>query len=326
MESKEVKLVLTILKNEIYFDSCEVFGFIYNLEKLQKLIIDIPKYVFAESKERKTITFKLIKNAYPPKAEIFKFNIYYGINKAYCFLDSYKFTIKLFEICFYKPAKIKYNEELLTETDYFENDSRTRIVLINSPLSLSIDDALFTMENFKVKGCNENSFEVALFNTSKNYYASKLIKEREEFSLIQKLKFYSKEINELYDNISILFGQKEKSTDKYLSIIKNYNIPMFIMNFSQRKSILKNEFRDLEEYKLMYRYMLEYAIGSYYEKKKEKFIPIIDLLDCIEKSYQEFLIDEDLLIYEKIMLIYSKILYIMSFTSINEYEQSNLTY
>ena len=295
MESKEVKLVLTVLKNEIYFDSCEVFGSTYNLEKVKKLTIDVPKYVFAESKERKTITFKLIKNAYPPKTKIFKFNIYYGINKAYCFLDIIKFTLELFEICFYKPAKIKYNEEFLTETDSFENDSRTRIVLINSPLILTIDDALFRLEKFIPEGCNENSFEVALFNTSKNYYASKLIKEKEEFSIIQKLKIYSKEINELYDKVIILFDQKEKSIDKYLSIVKNYNIPEFLINFSQRKSILKNEFKDVEEYKLMYRYMLKYTIGSYYEKKMEKYIPIIDLLDCVEKSYKEFLIDEDLL-------------------------------
>ena len=76
----------------------------------------------------------------------------------------------------------------------------------------------------------------------------------------------------------------------------------------------------------MYLYFLWYAIGAYYKENTTKYISILALFDCFEKSYKEFLEDEDLLIYEKIMLIYSKILYIMTFTDINEYKKSNVIY
>ena len=295
METKEVKLVLTIVKKEIYFGSCEVFGSIYDLKTDENVTIAIPNYLFAESKEKKTIKFKLIRDSDSTKFIVFKFNIYYGINKAYCFLDSFGLTLKLFEICFYKPTKIKYEENILTETDSFEKDSRTRIILINPPQYFYFDDILYDLETIKNNVCNtsENSFEIALFNTSKKYFASKLIKEREDFSIIKKIEIYRKDLEELYGKIKTLFSQKEKNKNKYLSIIKSYNFPGVEMNFSQRKSILINEFKNEQDYKLMYLYILRYAIGSYYEENKEEYIPIIDLFDCCEKSYNEFLKDED---------------------------------
>ena len=328
METKEVKLVLTIVKKDIYYGSCEVFDSIYDLKTAKNVTIAIPKYLFAASKEKKTIKFKLIRAADSSKFRVFKFNIYYGINKAYCFLDSEDLTLKLFEICFYKPAKIKYNEDLLTETDSFENDSRTRIILINSPQYLSFDDIEYDLEKIKTKRYNasDNSFEVAFFDVSRNYFASKLIKERENFSIIKTIEIYKKDLKESYGKINDLFSQKEQDKDKYLEIIKKYNVPEVEINFSQRKSFLENEFKNQQDYELMYWYILRYAIGSYYGENKEENIPIIDLFDCCEKSYNEFLNDGDLLIYEKVMLIFSKILYLMSFTSMNKYENSKLKY
>ena len=95
MEERKAKLVLTIRKKNIYFESCELFGSIYNLKTAEKLSIDIPEYIFAKSKERKIIQFKLKRDTEPSLILIFKFNIYYGINKAYCFLDLIDFTLEL---------------------------------------------------------------------------------------------------------------------------------------------------------------------------------------------------------------------------------------
>ena len=166
MEERKAKLVLTIWKKNIYFESCEIFDSIQSLKTAEKLIIDIPEYIFAKSKERKIIQFKLKRDAEPSLTLIFKFNIYYGINKAYCFLDLIDFTFELYEICFYKPVEIKYKKESLIETDSFEDDSRTRIILINSPKSLCFNNTIYSLDKFKINNyLEENSFEVALFET-----------------------------------------------------------------------------------------------------------------------------------------------------------------
>ena len=327
MEERKAKLVLTIRKKNIYFESCELFGSIYNLKTAEKLSIDIPEYIFAKSKERKIIQFKLKRDTEPSLILIFKFNVYYGINKAYCFLDLMDFTLKLYEICFYKQVEIKYENEILKETDSFEDDSRTRIILINSPESLLLNNTEYDLDELKIKRQRgEKSYEVALFDTSKRYFATKLIKEKEEFSIIQSVEKNKKELEKLYDEIIKLSMQKDNNKDKYLSTIKGYNISEVEMNFSQRKSFLKKEFNNEKDYKLMYLYFLWYAIGAYYKENTAIYIPVLDLFECFEKSYKEFLDDKDLLTYEKIMLVYSKILYIMSFTDINEYKKSNLTY
>ena len=327
MEKSKAKLVLNIIKKKIYFEYCEIFGSIYSLKEPKTLTIDIPEYIFRKSKERKVIKFKLMKDTSYDEVEIYKFNVYYGINKAYCFLDLKKCTFNLYEICFYKPVQIKYNEELLTEKDSFDNDSRSRIILINSPNSLYFNDILYPVDKFKIVGCeNENSFEVAFFDPSKQYFATKLIKEKEEFSVIKMIKMHEKDLENLYDEIKQLFLQNENNEKKYLSVINSYNISKIDINFSQRKSILMNEFKNEEDYKLMYLYMLWYAIGIYYKENIIIYISIIDLLELFETSYKEFLEDKDLLIYERIMLICSKILYIITFTDINEYKQSKLVY
>ena len=327
MEKSKAKLVLTIIKKKIYFEYCEVFGSIYSLKEAKKLTIDIPEYIFRKSKERKVIKFKLMKDTSSDEVEIYKFNVYYGINKAYCFLDLKKCTFNLYEICFYKTVQIKYNEELLTEKDFFDNDSRSRIILINSPNSLYFDDILYPVDKFKLVGCeDENSFEVAFFNPSKQYFATKLIKEKEEFSVIQMIKMYEKDLVNLYDEIKQLLLKNENNEKKYLSVINRYSIYQIDINLSKRKSILMNEFKNEEDYRLMYLYMLWYAIGIYYKQYTTIYISIIDLLDCFETSYKEFLEDKELLIYERIMLIYSKILYIITFTDINEYRQRKLVY
>ena len=327
MEERRAKLVLTIKKKIIYFESCEVFNSIYSLKTAEKITIDIPEYVFAKSKERKIIQFKLKRDTEPSLTLLFKFNVYYGINKAYCFLDPMPFTSELYEICFYKKVVIKYEKEILIETDSFEDDSRTRIILINSPRSLFFNNTTYALGKLKINNfLEENSFEVALFNTSKRYFATKLIKEKEQFSVIQMVEKNKNELEKLYNEIKKLYIQKENDKNKYLSTIKNYNISKVEINFSQRKSVLKNEFKNEEDYKLMYQYIVWYAIGAYYKENTTIFISILDLFDCFEKSYKEFLEDKDLLIYERIMLVCSKIIYIMTFTDINEYKKSNLTY
>ena len=129
MESIKAKLILTIFKKNMFFESCKIFGSIYNFKDIpnDKLIIEIPKNILNRSIGRTVIEFELISNSEKIRSKIFKFNVYFGINKAYCFLSADDCTFKLYEFCLYKPTKIKCDEGVLTETDSFENDSRSRI-------------------------------------------------------------------------------------------------------------------------------------------------------------------------------------------------------
>jgi hypothetical protein len=55
MESYKAQLVLTIIKNNMFFDSCNILGAKYNFNEISndKITIGIPDTVFDKSKEKK---------------------------------------------------------------------------------------------------------------------------------------------------------------------------------------------------------------------------------------------------------------------------------
>ena len=340
------KLIITLIKKEEeeFFNSCEILNSLYNFDKITdgKLIIDIPDEKFGISKEKIIIEFKLISKS---ELNIFNLNIYYGINKAYCFLSSHKHITQLYEFYFYKPIKVEYKDGQLTETDSFEDDSRSRMILINPPLNIKFDGNSFYIWKFNPNSDPEidyeNSFEVAIFDISKHYYASKLIQKKEIFSIIEKIKIYKNDLDKFYNDIQKLYNEKEDDIDKYLSIINAFKIEKIEINFSQNKSTLKNEFKEEQDYYIMYLYLLWYVLGLFCSKlkekknekenekdKKEKIEPfsIRDIFELAQNLYLKYLNDKDLLIYEKIMLIYSNIYFIIRCRNKNDYNDSNLVY
>jgi hypothetical protein len=219
----------------------------------------------------------------------------------------------------------------LPERDYFESDSRTRIILINSPNLIKINEVYYRINKlipdiFYFEE-SENSFEISLFDVSRKYYASKAIKDKEEFSVIKKVTSYKEQLDKFYFEVKLLNKQKETNIDKYISLTENSNMEYIKMNFSQKKLALKNEFQDKQDYDLMYMYLLWFVIGSYYPRmKEEEHISIKDLLNVAENIYLEYLNDKDLMIYEKVMFIFSHVFFLLTFKNINEYEKSNLKY
>ena len=200
--------------------------------------------------------------------------------------------------------------------------------MINAPCEIYFYDKSFSVAKFnpKIKNKNEdNSFEVALFDFSKKFYASKLIKIKEEFSIIKNINIYKDNLEKVYSDIKHLYNQKDNDIDKYLLILNNSGISKITINFTQKKSVLKKEFQTEGDYYLMYIYLLWYIIGSYFTNNKDK-LTIINVLDFAERAYFEYLNDKELEIYEKIILIYSNIIFLLTFENINDYKNSKLKY
>lgn len=331
------KIIITLIKKKMFYESCEIFNSSYNFNKMKnnKLIINIPNEKFSQSKEKILVEIKLISKYDSIK---FNFNAYYGINKAYCFLSSFKHSIQLYEFYFYKQIKVKYDDGDLTEMDSFENDSRSRIILINAPNNITFNEISFNIGYFQPPKNPEldslNSFEVAVFDILKYYFASKVIQKKEKISIIENIKMFRNNLENFYINIKTLYNEKEDNIDKYSSIINESKIIEIEINFSQKKSTLENEFKDNQDYYIMYLYLLWFALGAYClkikkekeNKKENEYLSIRDIFRYTEKLYIEYQKDEDLLTYQKIMLIYSNILFLLTFPNIKKYEDCKLKY
>ena len=331
------KIIITLIKKKMFYESCEIFNSSYNFNKMKnnKLIINIPNEKFSQSKEKILVEIKLISKYDSIK---FNFNAYYGINKAYCFLSSFKHSIQLYEFYFYKQVKVKYDDGDLTEMDSFENDSRSRIILINAPNNITFNEISFNIGYFQPPKNPEldslNSFEVAVFDILKYYFASKVIQKKEKISIIENIKMFRNNLENFYINIKTLYNEKEDNIDKYSSIINESKIIEIEINFSQKKSTLENEFKDNQDYYIMYLYLLWFALGAYClkikkekeNKKENEYLSIRDIFRYTEKLYIEYQKDEDLLTYQKIMLIYSNILFLLTFPNIKKYEDCKLKY
>ena len=259
------KIIITLIKKKMFYESCEIFNSSYNFNKMKnnKLIINIPNEKFSQSKEKILVEIKLISKYDSIK---FNFNAYYGINKAYCFLSSFKHSIQLYEFYFYKQVKVKYDDGDLTEMDSFENDSRSRIILINAPNNITFNEISFNIGYFQPPKNPEldslNSFEVAVFDILKYYFASKVIQKKEKISIIENIKMFRNNLENFYINIKTLYNEKEDNIDKYSSIINESKIIEIEINFSQKKSTLENEFKDNQDYYIMYLYLLWFALGA----------------------------------------------------------------
>ena len=340
MESN-TKIVITLIKKDMFFESCEILNSFYCFNEMtdDKLIIDVPDEKFDKSKEKILIEFKLISKY---KSSTFNFNVYYGINKAYCFLNMFEYTIQLYEFYFYKQVKVEYEGGILSETDSFENDSRSRMILINAPSCIKFDEDIFNTTKFRPKinsiFDSDNSFEVSIFNISKYYYTSRVIQKKEIFSIIEKIKIYQDELEKFYNSINKLYNEKEDNIDKYSSIIKESKINKIEINFYQKKSTLENEFNDMQDYFLMYLYLLWLALGEYCSKteidnknkinknSEDEYLSIRDIFKFAENLYLKYLNDKDLLVYEKIMLIYSHIFFLLLHPNMKKFEDCKLKY
>ena len=137
MAKNEFKIIINFVGDKINgpFKGYKIFENIYNFNNNEIIFLN------DSYKKKKYIEFQLIlkneKGEYPPS--VFKFFIYIGINKVYCFIKD-DMTNRLFDFCFLdKNVEFNYKSLELKDLNYLENDTRTRIFLINVPSTLKIN-------------------------------------------------------------------------------------------------------------------------------------------------------------------------------------------
>ena len=160
MPNNEFKLLINFIGDKIKgpFRGFKIFKKIYDFNNNELTFIN------DSYRKKKYIEFQLVlkdeEKEYPQS--VFKFFIYIGINKVYCFIKD-DMSNQLFDFCLLdNNVKFNYRSMKLGDLNYLENDSRTRIVLINSPSSIKINDKLVSLPLYIPSKLSEyTSFQIS---------------------------------------------------------------------------------------------------------------------------------------------------------------------
>ena len=121
----------------------------------------------------------------------------------------------------------------------------------------------------------------------------------------------------------------ESNIDKeYLDIIISYsnNIDIIKFNLSQNKNKLNEEFKNDEDYYLIYLYFFWYILFYSYVKNDNYPIKIRIMITYIKEFYNIYLKDKDLSTYNKIILFCSNCIFFADNKDINMYKSKKLRY
>jgi len=335
MEVDCSKLILNFIGNKAksIFSGYKFLDKIYDFETSELMI---PDKLFEPLKEKKLIEFQLIlkeefkfegEAPFPP----YQFYIYYGINKAYCFI--YNIGTVTFDICcLEEQIKISNRGINLDEFNYLENDARSRIVLINAPITVSINEINGLYQFIPLSMNNNKSVQIAFFDSSKNNYSIKAISKDEisdEFSIIKVLRENKDVLNKFQDELEGLIKGTFQDKETYQNLIAKIDLERIENNFSKRKDVLKKAFDDEELYDLYYKYILWFFFDI-------KLFPLKDDEDCnyeidvlykyIKEFYEKYKYDKDLLTYQRILLFHSNAVFFLNFNDEEKYKKSELQY
>ena len=340
MSNNEFKLIIYFIgdtKNG-FFKRYKIFENIYDFNNNEITFIN------DSYDKKKYIEFQLIsentQKKYPKP--IFKFFIYIGINKVYCFIRD-ELSNHLFDFCFLdKKVKFEYDDVELKDLNYLENDSRIRIVLINPPSDMNINDEFVSLPSYIPNTLTKfSSFQISSFDCSLGNYSIKVISNEEnndEIPIVNILKENKNNLMKFYKEFKLLIEQNEKEIDKYKNLLGTINIKQIDFNFSRKKDILIKYFQDNEIYFLFYIFMLWFICDLLFVNKKEeedkendennkqiKFT-IFNIFEYFTQFYKTYEMDEDLLTYQKVLLFCSNTAFFTSCKDINTYQKSELQY
>ena len=326
------KLFLKFIKKEkTHFFAVKLLQrqFSTKCDKLEINIDEINANLFKDSKEKKIIDFEMLSVDDPLEplegnSNIkFKMNLFYGINKAYCFLSKKKG--QLIEYNFIDHQDIYYGKIKLDEFD--GNDFVKRLVLINAPTKIMINNELIYLPSLVskliVKG--ENSFEICDCNYENKSFAIKIIKNEEIIDWYSKINLQKDQLVKFYGEFTNLVKNQVKNKDTFKELYKRYSIKPYEVFFSRSKSELNKQFKTEDDFQLIHLYLLWHFIDSAVRSQNIE-IPIKDLYDEIEYLYQLYLKEKDLYLYEKAMLFYSHVSFFFEKNNIAKYKSSNLKF
>ena len=320
------KLIINFVKNpklKKYYDSLIFLKKSYPI-KNKTLEIDIDDKYFNDLREKIVVDFSLVPLDILSDPIQYKMNIFYGINKAYCFLTEVNKI--LIEYSFIDEQRIFYDDYELKEYD--GNGLVKRIVLINSPYVLDIYNKRVTFLNLTILFDKAlNSFEINDFDYSNLLFGVRPIKVEEKYCVINDIKKQKQELEKLFLDLKQLIEKKIEDKNKYKNIFNNLNIKEYTINFSQKKNLLEDEFKSKDDYYVMFLYWIWYSIkSSYLNEKYNCKISIIDIFNNINNFYGLYLKDEKLKIYQKVLLFCSHVSFFLEKNSVEEYKAANLEY
>ena len=320
--------------------------------------ITIPNGFFGTYKEKKMIEFQLLfkedenkKIIIQPKS--FYFYIFVGKNKAYCFIDHD--SENLFDICCLdEKVGVYYKDMELNEFNYLEDDTRSRIILINTPSKVKInnDKKIYTFIPYDLP--EDNSIQISFFDSTGSNYSVKVISYEEiseELSIVKYLREKESNIKEFYKELEDLIKKKLDDVEILNTLVAGKNLIKINNNFSTRKDILNKALADDELYDLFYKYILwvicdlkyftnnkEVKKGEKKQEKKEETItkelediieinlPINIIFKYINKIYEKYKNDKDLLNYQRVLLFYSNTIFFIKIDNEIEYDKRKLEY
>ena len=306
--------------------------------------VSIRNSFFGPLKEKKIIDFQLIlkeeekeDKSQIESSECFHFPIFLGMNKAYCFISEN--SDYLFDICcLNEKVRIFYKDKELKEFNDLEDDTRSRIVLINAPSKVTINKEKKLLLYTPLGMSKENSIQIAFFDSSGQNYSVKAISKEEiteEISMVKYLKENKNEIKNFFGKLENLIKQNQDDMVLYMTLAAQTELKIIRNNFSTRKDILKNEFKDNEIYDLFYKYILwlecniKYFPNEEETREFEEFIcnlPIDVIFDYITKFYEKYKNDKNLLNYQRILLFYSNVIFFLNMDSEKDYNDCKLEY
>ena len=358
MESNDISyLIINFIGKNKIFDGYKIFGKKYNFSQTK---IEIQNEFFGPDKEKKIVEFQLI--AKTPKMVyrdlIFYLYIYYGINKVYCFLeekDGLLYDIILLD----DKIVLNYEDFELKEINSLKNDSRSRIVLINSPSKFKINNIYTDLNSYiPISFYKSNkSFQLSFFDYINDAYSFKPINQEktdEELLIVNILKKNKISLINFLKALEQLINAQETDEEKFKSLCKGISLEKNIINFSQKKDILDKNFNSEELYYLTYIYMLWHIYDRIFSSndkihennniifdddildniKEEKEnndeticnYSISEIFEYITKFYEKYKNDNDLLNYQKVLLFCSNAIYFIKINDINAYSNSKLEY
>ena len=313
MESTKEKVSLEIIfvKNENIFTHFEVLGDSYEIPETlhKKIAIKDDKFLFG--KDVLTCEFRLYHKDNSNSKISCIFNLYYGENIAYCFLNKQGFN---FELLFLFPdtqnLSIKWGNDNISKCDDFETQERKRFLLINFPLDvISINNKYFNLKEKIPKNSKTNSFQYSFYEIETELAPLKEISlNKEIISIEEKLNTYKDKLKKFYCDLKEFYSSdisKYAHIEKFVFLLNNYKcLDSFSIDFINydtnylKKTFTKNEDIECFYYKGLYEFIKN---KKYKICKNRKYFK--KALSYIE-SYKETLIKKDeLSIYHKILIL-----------------------